>query len=205
VAFVFLVIPVFSAAQQNITCDANHENRKYCGSYGSRSGPLGSPDQRLSLRRGPNLGWIVKVFGSSGVAAPYSSSSPRGYDHDRDRDVGDRRGWWDPESDATWPPPGDWHGGRWKHVGACFYKERDFSGGFFCLRRGESRESLGEFRDKISSIRVFGDARVTVYDERDFRRASNSLDHARPDLHDWRVRQKPDHTWNDRISSIQVE
>ena len=42
---------------------------------------------------------------------------------------------------------------------------------------------------KISSIRVFGDARVTVYDERDFRVASANLDHARPDLHDWRVRQ----------------
>jgi hypothetical protein len=207
VAFVFLVIPVFSAAQQSVTCEANNENRKYCGSY--------NPDQvRLDrqISGSPCIEgrtWGVDRQGlwvERGCRAVFVIRSRQGYDHhDRDRDDRDRRGWWDPEPDATWPPRGDWHGGRWERGGACFYKERDFSGGFFCLRRGESRESLGEFGDKISSIRVFGDARVTVYDERDFRGASASLDHARPDLHDWRVRQKPDHTWNDRISSIQVE
>src|SRR5205814_3814835 len=33
VAFAFLVIPAFAAAQQSITCEANNNNRKYCGSY----------------------------------------------------------------------------------------------------------------------------------------------------------------------------
>src|ERR1700739_2949750 len=33
VTFVFLVIPAFGAAQQSVTCEANNENRKYCGSY----------------------------------------------------------------------------------------------------------------------------------------------------------------------------
>src|SRR6478672_491831 len=32
-AFVFLVVPAFSAAQQSVTCEANNDNRKYCGSY----------------------------------------------------------------------------------------------------------------------------------------------------------------------------
>ena len=202
--------PDYSVAQENITCEANNENRKYCGSY--------DPDQvRLDrqISGSPCIEgrtWGVDRQGlwvERGCRAVFVILSRERYDHDRDhdrdRDDRDRRGWWDPEPDATWPPRGDWHGGRWERGGACFYKERDFSGGFFCLRRGESRESLGEFGGKISSIRVFGDARVTVYDERDFRGASASLDQARPDLHDWRVRQKPDHTWNDRISSIQVE
>ena len=33
VAFVFLVIPAFSKAQQSLTCEANNQNRKYCGGY----------------------------------------------------------------------------------------------------------------------------------------------------------------------------
>jgi hypothetical protein len=31
------------------------------------------------------------------------------------------------------------------------------------------------------------------------------LGHDRPDLRDWRVRQKSGHSWNDRISSIRVD
>ena len=31
--FAFLVIPAFASAQQSITCEANNNNRKYCGSY----------------------------------------------------------------------------------------------------------------------------------------------------------------------------
>jgi hypothetical protein len=45
VAFVFLVIPVFSAAQQSVTCEANNENRKYCGS--SRETPRALGGGRL--------------------------------------------------------------------------------------------------------------------------------------------------------------
>jgi len=34
--------------------------------------------------------------------------------------------------------------------------------------RGESRESLGGYGDDISSIRVFGNARALIYDDRNF-------------------------------------
>ena len=202
VAFVFLVIPAFSAAQQSVTCEANNENRKYCGSYDPDQVRLdrqisGSPcvegrtwgvdRQGLWVQQGGRAVFFIRTRGGN------------------DRDEGDRHGWWDPEPGATWPPRGDWHGGRWERGGACFYKDPGFGGGFFCLRRGERRESLGDYGDKVSSIRVFGGAHVAVYDDRDFRGASANSNHDRPDLRDWRVRQKPDHSWNDRISSVRVD
>ena len=122
VAFALLVIPAFVAAQQSIKCEANNDNRKYCGSY--------NPDQ-------------VRF-------------------------------------------------------------ERQISGSFFCLRRGEGRESLGGYGDRISSIRVFGNARVSIYDDRDFRGARATTGEDVVDLRDWGVRQKPGHTWNNRISSLRV-
>jgi len=202
VAFVFLVIPAFSAAQQSVTCEANNENRKYCGSY--------DPDQIRMDRQisgSPCVEgrtWGVDRQGlwvQQGCRAVFFIRARGG----NDRDEGDRHGWWDPEAGATWPPRGDWHGGRWERGGACFYKDPGFGGGFFCLRRGERRESLGDYGDKVSSIRVFGGAHVAVYDDRDFRGASANSNHDRPDLRDWRVRQKPDHSWNDRISSVRVD
>jgi Protein of unknown function (DUF3011)/Peptidase inhibitor family I36 len=202
--FAFFVIPAFSAAQQSVTCEANNENRKYCGSY--------DPDQvRLDrqISGSPCIEgqtWGVDRQGlwvQQGCRAVFIIRARGGYDHDRDDR--DRHGWGDPEPGAPWPPRGDWHGGRWERGGACFYKDPGFGGGFFCLRRGERRESLGDYGDKVSSIRVFGGARVAVYDDRDFRGASANSNHDRPDLRDWRVRQKPDHTWNDRISSVRVD
>jgi len=211
VAFVFLVIPAFSGAQQSVTCEANNQNRKYCGSY--------DPDQvRLDrqISGSPCVEgrtWGVDRQGlwvEQGCRAVFIIRGRGEYDRDRDDhgqrpDDRDRRGWWDPEPGAPWPPRGDWHGGRWERGGACFYKDPGFGGSFFCVRRGEQRESLGDYGDKVSSIRVFGGARVAVYDDRDFRGASANLGHDRPDLRDWRVRQKPDHSWNDRISSIRVD
>jgi len=201
VAFVFLVIPAFSAAQQSVTCEANNNNRKYCGSY--------RPDQVRMDRQisgSPCIEgrtWGVDREGlwvEQGCRAVFIIRSHGGPDHG-----GSGGGWWEPEPNATWPPRGDWHGGSWDRGGACFYKDSQFGGGFFCLRRGERRESLGEYGDKISSIRVFGDARVTVYDDRDFSGANASTSHDITDLRDWRVRQKSGHTWNDRISSLRVQ
>jgi hypothetical protein len=204
VAFVFLVIPTFSAAQQSVTCEANNDNRKYCGSYNPDQVRMdrqisGSPciegqtwgvdRQGLWVQQGCRAVFIIRGYsgGGPGPGGP------------------DRPGWWDVEPDATWPPRGDWHGGRWERGGACFYKDPSFGGGFFCLRRGEQRESLGDYGDKISSIRVFGNAHVTVYDDRNFRGANGNLNHDRPDLRDWSVRQKPGHSWNDRISCLAVQ
>ena len=210
-AFVFLVVPAFAAAQQSITCEANNENRKYCGSY--------SPDQVRFDRQisgSPcveSRTWGVDRQGlwvERGCRAVFTIRGRGGYDHDRDDrdyhpDDRDRGGWWDPEPNAPWPPRGEWRGGRWDRGGACFYKEPGFRGAFFCLRRGERLNSMGNYGDKVSSIRVFGNGRVEVFDDRDFRGARAATGNDVPDLHDWRVRQKQGHTWNNRISSIMVQ
>ena len=48
--------------------------------------------------------------------------------------------------------------------GACFYEDADYRGDFFCVRAGESLDSLPSgVNDRISSIRIFGRAEVTVY------------------------------------------
>ena len=195
-----LLLPAVSFAQQTIKCEANNNNRKYCGSY--RPGEVrmqqqisGSPcvegqswgvdRQGLWVERGCRAIFAVGRF--SGPGGP--GGGPGG-------------DWWDPEPGSEWPPRGNWHGGNWGRGGACFYRDRNFSGNFFCLRRGEGRESLGDMGDDISSIRVFGGARVTVYNDRNFTggRANSNRDVV--DLRNWSY--EGGHTWNNRISSVRV-
>jgi hypothetical protein len=60
--------------------------------------------------------------------------------------------------------------------GACFYLEAGYRGDSFCLNAGESRRNVEDrFNDKISSIRVFGRARVVVYEHENFSGASRTL------------------------------
>jgi hypothetical protein len=56
--------------------------------------------------------------------------------------------------------------------------------------------------DDISSIRVFGNARVTVYNDRDFSGGSGRTSSDVSDLRQWSFRGG--HTWNNRISSVRV-
>ena len=187
------VLPAVSFAQQTFKCEANNDNRKYCGSY--RPGEVrmqqqisGSPcieGQTWGVDR-PGL-WVERGCRAVFVVGRYGEPG------------GD---WWDPEPDANWPPRGDWHGGNWGRGGACFYRDRNFSGNFFCLRRGEAREALGNLGDDISSIRVFGNARVTVYNDRDFSGGSGKTSSDVADLRLWSFRGG--HTWNNRISSVRV-
>ena len=194
-----LVLPAVGFAQQTFKCEANNENRKYCGTY--RPGEVrmqqqisGSPciegqtwgvdRQGLWVERGCRAVFVVGRFGGPG-----GPSGPGG-------------GWWDPEPGANWPPHGEWHGGNWGRGGACFYRDRNFSGNFFCLRRGEAREALGDMGDDISSIRVFGNAHVTVFNDREFRGGSGKTSSDVPDLRQWSFHGG--HTWNNRISSVRV-
>jgi hypothetical protein len=45
---------------------------------------------------------------------------------------------------------------------ACFFKNKGFSGPSFCVDSGDDRKQLGPFDDSISSIKLSGDAEVTV-------------------------------------------
>jgi len=81
--------------------------------------------------------------------------------------------------------------------GVCFYEHPNFGGRSFCAAIGDSRRMVPEgMNDRISSLRVFGDAEVTVFKDRDFRGGSQRFGRDRNDLREV--------GWNDRISSFRV-
>lgn len=80
--------------------------------------------------------------------------------------------------------------------GACFYRDKNFAGDYFCTDAGQDIAVLPTgMNDQITSIRTFGDVRVTIYQDGRFRGRSTEL---RGD-----VRNLGD-DWNDRISSMRV-
>ena len=113
-------------------------------------------------------------------------------------------GWWHRDPGDSWPPSGNFHGGNWGRGGACFFRDRNFGGDYICLRRGESRAALGALGNDISSIRVFGGARVTVFDNQSFHGNRTRTRGDINNLQEWRTGQG-NHTWNNRISSLRVD
>ncbi len=214
--FLFLVSGL-QAQEGSVKCESNDGGRKYCGQYQGRSVRMdrqisgsaciegrtwGVDNRGLWVDRGCRAYFIV----SDNRYGRGDRDRDRDWDRDRNRDGDrDRGGWWDRDDNAGWPPRGNAHGGRWERGGACFYSDRDFRGNYFCLRRGESRDSLGSMGDDISSIRTFGGARVIVFDDRDFRGANQQFRGDVGDLRNRGVRQKSGHTWNNRISSVHVQ
>jgi hypothetical protein len=99
----------------------------------------------------------------------------------------------------TWGRP------RPPRAGACFYKGGNFSGNFFCLKVGERWPSLpAGFNDQISSIRVFGGARLRVFNNDNLSGVSLFVDHDVNDLRRIPVADNFRKNWNDRISSVVV-
>jgi hypothetical protein len=81
--------------------------------------------------------------------------------------------------------------------GACFFRDVEFRGEYFCLPSGEDVGRLpNEMNDAISSIRLFGRAEVIVFTNERFRGGWVRFDRNIRDLRDER--------WNDRISSLRV-
>jgi peptidase inhibitor family I36 len=86
---------------------------------------------------------------------------------------------------------------RVPNQGACFYEDANFRGDYFCVRQGDRLASLPPgMGDKISSVRVFGSAEVTVYRDANMRGRSVRL------IDD--VRNFKREGWNDQISSLDV-
>jgi hypothetical protein len=81
--------------------------------------------------------------------------------------------------------------------GVCFYKEPNFRGDYFCAGAGENFNAVpDDMNDKISSIKIFGDAEVILF--RDIRFTGRSS------RFDTDVRNLKDVGWNDLISSMRV-
>lgn len=82
-------------------------------------------------------------------------------------------------------------------AGACFYRDSDFRGDYFCARRGSSAEVPAGANDQISSIRLFGDAEVVVFRDINYQGSRRVFDRD--------VRNLRGSGWNDRISSFTIE
>jgi len=91
----------------------------------------------------------------------------------------------------------EWGRERVPRDGACFYKDPNFHGEYFCIGAGQEYSQMPEhMNDKISSIRVFGRAEVFVY--RDVRFDGRSSRFAGD------ISNLKSEGWNDLISSISV-
>jgi hypothetical protein len=90
-----------------------------------------------------------------------------------------------------------WGRDRFPRDGVCFFKDPNFNGEYFCAASGDSFSAVPDgMNDKISSIRVFGRAEVTVF--QDVRFSGRSVRFGGD------VRNLKEEGWNDRISSMRV-
>jgi hypothetical protein len=83
----------------------------------------------------------------------------------------------------------------------CLYADVNYQGSERCFGIGEV-SNLGALRPGISSIRVYGRATITIYENADFRGSSAQFTSDVPDL----TRQilAGNTTWNDRVSSVRI-
>ena len=81
--------------------------------------------------------------------------------------------------------------------GACFYEDVNFGGAYFCATTNTASTQVNyRMNNRISSIRLFGGAEVTVYQEYNFTGRSRTFG---SDVDDLRRGG-----WNDRITSYRV-
>ena len=91
-----------------------------------------------------------------------------------------------------------WGRERFPQSGACFFNDSDYRGEYFCVAAGANVGAVpDDMNDRISSIRIFGRAGVTVFRDSRFRGGSAVFDRS--------IRNLSDENWNDRISSLRVE
>lgn len=82
--------------------------------------------------------------------------------------------------------------------GVCFYEDVNFGGQYFCAAAGRSTALVPEgTNDRISSVRIFGDAEVTVYGDANFEGRSRTFGSSVSDLREAGL--------NDRISSFRTD
>ena len=81
--------------------------------------------------------------------------------------------------------------------GACFYQDTDFEGEYFCVPAGDEIAVLPRsMNDEISSIRMFGDVDVRIFQDIRFEGRSERFDR--------NIRNLGREGWNDRLSSLRI-
>ena len=104
-------------------------------------------------------------------------------------------------ADAQW----DWGRPHRPKAGACFVRGDHFRGDSFCMKVEDRWPSMPRgFNDQIKSIRVFGGARLRVFNDDNFRGISLLVDRDIDDLRRVPVGDNFGKNWDNRISSIAV-
>src|SRR5215813_10574464 len=119
------------------------------------------------------LGFTFVALVSLGLASPLGAAPQFGRQRDRDRGEGQ----------------------------VCIYKDIHYVGAEQCFNAGDSIATLQSLNHQPSSIRIYGRASVTVFDDSNFRGHSTVFSSSVPDLGQVRLESK---SWNDRIQSLQV-
>jgi hypothetical protein len=90
-----------------------------------------------------------------------------------------------------------WGRPRPPRAGACFYQNANYGGDYFCVAAGEDLDQMPSgLNDRISSIRTFGDAEVTVFRNPGFSGRSTRF---AGDVSNLQLEG-----WNDTLSSLSV-
>jgi hypothetical protein len=90
-------------------------------------------------------------------------------------------------------------------AGACFYRDAHFYGDYFCMSAGDRWGAMPRgFNDVISSIRVYGGARVQIFRDGNFQGAGAFVDRDVDDMLYFNSRETPGLYWNDQVSSLIV-
>ena len=185
--------------------DINYGGRYFCERIGAAASqmPPGTDRQISSIR----------VFGNAEVIV-FRGQAFQGESRNFDSDARDLRkfGWNDRISsfriegrggrDGRHGEGGEARGMAWgrpsvPRSGACFYRDINYGGQYFCAPVGATAEQVpAGMNDQISSIRVFGNAEVTVYRDMSFQGQARNFD---SDMNDLRAVGL-----NDRISSFRV-
>jgi hypothetical protein len=81
--------------------------------------------------------------------------------------------------------------------GVCVYEHAEYQGRETCFGVGDTVRDLGNLRDTVSSIRVYGRARITVFEHPQFGGREVTIDEDVPDMR--RI-----NGWNDEVDSLRV-
>jgi len=214
VPFVVIFVSVFSSRleaqrapdrqNRNQVCfytDENFRGDSFCANLGERVRNVGERfNDRISS---------IRIFGRAEVTV-FDDENFGGGRRTYDRDVTNLRDWNDrfTSFQISGGERGNERGGerggrigderreREPRNGACFYVNENFGGQSFCLNSGENERNVGgRFNDRITSIRVFGRSRVTIFGDQNFRGRSQEVNRDVPNLR----------FFNDRITSVVVK
>jgi hypothetical protein len=175
---------------QTIVCESHHGRVQYC--------PLPDPRSRVVLVEelgSDHDGRCVRgeTWGNDSKGIWVDKGCKARFEVKPGRDDGPE--WWHSGSQGPSNRP---------HSGACFFKNVNFTGEYFCSERGANIRQV-RLDDEISSIQILGRATVTFYKDPNFSGPQATTDRSISDLHHWRMPNNPNLNWDNRISSARID